>query len=202
ELQDTGVVMTKERPVTDTVFVVREKVIRERDTVFIIREVPVPDTAQMRKSLRDGKVLRELSGKLKVRSDSLRILKEDLVQLERDLMQPGQMVLPDTLFFTLYYDSDSFEARNREEIMQDIRDVTQHKKVVRIFVSGYTDSRGTPEVNLVISNRRVLAVSDQLRELGIDRRLIYNQHFGDAYASELPLDTDRRVDIVILAEDL
>lgn len=108
------------------------------------------------------------------------------------------MSLGDVLFATGKAELTSGAATRVDRLAQFLRD--HPDRTVRI--EGYTDSTGSSQTNLQLSENRAGAVRDQLVSMGVDPSRIMAQGYGEA-GPVAPNDTDggrqqnRRVDIVI-----
>ncbi|QNF32039.1 OmpA family protein [Adhaeribacter swui] len=68
----------------------------------------------------------------------------------------------------------------------------------KIQLTGYADKSGKPEYNLILSRRRVEAVSEFLQYRGIDKERILMQYFGEENSTDPVVTLDRKVILRIL----
>lgn len=88
-----------------------------------------------------------------------------------------------------------------EPVLADIVDALAQSDVSHAEVIGYTDARGVPEQNLILSRRRAEAVADRLIAEGIDSSRLHVEGLGprdgDADAGTGSLQRDRMVEITV-----
>jgi peptidoglycan-associated lipoprotein len=65
-----------------------------------------------------------------------------------------------------------------------------------VYITGYTDSSGTEEYNIALSERRAQSVADYLARLGIDPALMQVVPKGETGPSGLGEEKDRRVEFL------
>ncbi|MBS0470518.1 MAG: OmpA family protein [Proteobacteria bacterium] len=77
-----------------------------------------------------------------------------------------------------------------ERVIAALADEARHHPGTAIVVDGYTDTVGTPEHNLGLSNARAIAVADALVKEGINGRKISTHGYGE---TELAVPTGDQV---------
>jgi len=96
---------------------------------------------------------------------------------------------------TVYFgfDSSNIEASERERLDANNRCITSAKGKP-LFLIGHTDSSGTEEYNIALSERRAQAVADYIARLGTDPARLQVVPKGETEPSGLGDDKDRRVE--------
>lgn len=141
-----------------------------------------------------------------------RALVEDLRRRDLDARDTGRGVvvnLPDVLF---EFGRAELTPNARRKV-STIADVLHDRGVEwrRVSVEGHTDSVGSQDANLELSERRARSVADALAGLGIASARLSVQGFGEAYPVAANVNGDgsdnpqgraknRRVEVVILNE--
>jgi len=92
-----------------------------------------------------------------------------------------------------FYKTGQLAAVNEAELLQQVGDLSASADSCLIYLSGYTDASGSSRTNAVLSQKRVMRLKDKLVAMGIDERKIFFQHFGEKYASTVPVDAERKV---------
>jgi outer membrane protein OmpA-like peptidoglycan-associated protein len=90
-------------------------------------------------------------------------------------MRAGRSVVLNNLFF----DTNKFDLKpqSRTELNRLIEFMRQYRDV-QIEVSGHTDNVGTPEANMVLSQRRAQSVIDYLSTHGINSNRLRSKGYG------------------------
>lgn len=109
--------------------------------------------------------------------------------------------LGDVLFDTNKSQLKPGGAREVKKLAQFLRENPQRN----ISIEGFTDSQGSEEHNLALSERRANAVKDELVDSGIDAQRITSKGFGESYpvadnGTSAGRQMNRRVEIVISDE--
>ena len=133
--------------------------------------------------------------------------KRDLEQIpgtEVELQeQDGREQLVVTMESALLFDTDSFALKSGEETLDQIAATLNKYPESKVVVKGYTDSRGSEDYNLQLSERRAESVRNYLVAKQVDPSRITAIGFGES----LPVasnDTqegrrqNRRVEIEII----
>ena len=97
-----------------------------------------------------------------------------------------------TVYFT--FDSAGIEASERDRLDQGSACI-QKTKGKNVFVVGHTDTSGTEEYNIALSERRAQAVADYLARLGTDPARLQVVPKGETEPSGQGDDKDRRVEL-------
>jgi outer membrane protein OmpA-like peptidoglycan-associated protein len=79
------------------------------------------------------------------------------------------------------FDFDKAEIRpEAEETLDKVGSVISQFPDGKVLIDGYTDSKGSPDVNLVLSKRRAEAVKDWLvKKKGVPESIITTRGFGE-----------------------
>jgi peptidoglycan-associated lipoprotein len=96
-----------------------------------------------------------------------------------------------TIYFG--YDDASIQASERDRLDGNAA-CMEKSKGKAVYVSGYTDSSGTEEYNIALSERRAQSVADYLARLGVDPALMQVVPKGETGPSGSGDDRDRRVE--------
>lgn len=118
-----------------------------------------------------------------------------LTSVEGKIIEQGNRQV-DTVKITAYYAAGKIYASNEGLVLKDLHSKIGNRKIDKITLIGYTDSSGSPSLNLKLSNQRVVRLIDKLIQLGYDRDIIFLQFFGSRYASDKIIENERRVEIV------
>jgi peptidoglycan-associated lipoprotein len=96
---------------------------------------------------------------------------------------------------TVYFgfDDASIQASERDRLDANAA-CLQKSKSKAVFISGFTDSSGTEEYNIALSERRAQSVADYLARLGVDPALMQVVPKGETTPSGVGEDKDRRVE--------
>lgn len=96
-----------------------------------------------------------------------------------------------TVYFA--FDSSSVDASERERLDANSRCLADNKGKA-IFLVGHTDSSGTEEYNIALSERRAQAVADYVSRLGTDPARLQVVPKGETEPTGQGDDKDRRVE--------
>ncbi len=136
--------------------------------------------------------------------DSVQAISEDLTPFIKDLaLQPIEVGLTVRLK-NIYFDFDKTTLKKESFVeLNKVVDFLKNNPKVEIEIAGHTDSRGSDEYNLNLSQGRSQAVVDYLISQGIDS----NRLTAHGYGEEKPIDTNdtdegrannRRVEFTVL----
>jgi outer membrane protein OmpA-like peptidoglycan-associated protein len=137
-------------------------------------------------------------------TDSVWFNAEALSPLSKDLyLQPIEVGLTVRLK-NIYFDFNKTTLKQESFVELDkVVNFLDQNKTVEIEIAGHTDSKGTDEYNLNLSQGRSQAVVDYLVSQGIDRQRLTAQGYGESK----PIDTNdtdegrannRRVEFTVL----
>ena len=137
-------------------------------------------------------------------TDSVWFNAEELSPLSKDLyLQPIEVGLTVRLK-NIYFDFNKTTLKQESFVELDkVVNFLDQNKTVEIEIAGHTDSKGTDEYNLNLSQGRSQAVVDYLVSQGIDRQRLTAQGYGESK----PIDTNdtdegrannRRVEFTVL----
>ena len=79
----------------------------------------------------------------------------------------------------MIFDKATLRNASNVELRNIIRFLTKYPKV-SIEISGYTDSKGTEDYNLKLSNERAAAVVNYLIAKGIDKNRLVYKGYGES----------------------
>jgi peptidoglycan-associated lipoprotein len=96
-----------------------------------------------------------------------------------------------TVYFA--FDSSGIEASERDRLDKN-NDCIKNTKGKNVFLVGHTDTSGTEEYNIALSERRAQAVADYLARLGTDPARLQVVPKGETEPTGLGDDKDRRVE--------
>lgn len=96
-----------------------------------------------------------------------------------------------TVYFA--FDQSTIEASERDRLDQNAQCIGQNKGK-NVFLVGHTDTSGTEEYNIALSERRAQAVADYLARLGTDPARLQVVPKGETEPTGLGDDKDRRVE--------
>ena len=110
-----------------------------------------------------------------------------------------RLVMPSHVTFAT--DSERFDSRFYP-VLDSVGKVLEKFEKTQINVDGYTDSTGSFEYNQSLSERRATAVSNYLRQVGVDPLRINTRGFGERFPlatndTEAGRSANRRVEIWI-----
>ncbi|MBK9248694.1 MAG: OmpA family protein [Ignavibacteria bacterium] len=131
-------------------------------------------------------------------------LPRDLRPQVMDFVHPMQNDMKnDKSLFTIYFNSNvSTLTDNNNQVLDKI--ISEHIRIKKIQVTGYTDDTGSDSDNMELSRRRAATVRTYLRKNGINRvELHYKGErglHGKSY-SESEKELRRRVDITVQYSD-
>jgi outer membrane protein OmpA-like peptidoglycan-associated protein len=135
-------------------------------------------------------------------AERARQLEAELADLQAQQTERGiVLTLGDVLFDTAQATLKAGAASTVDRLAQFMRDYPDR----RVMIEGHTDSRGSDEFNLDLSERRADAVRDALVERDIDAGRIRSVGLGETYPvasndSDAGMQQNRRVEIVISDE--
>jgi outer membrane protein OmpA-like peptidoglycan-associated protein len=127
---------------------------------------------------------------------------EQMVSLTRNQVDRGLvMTLSDVLFEPAQANLNASANRTLLKLVQFLQ--LNPRRIVR--VEGYTDNQGSQEQNLKLSGERAQEVANVLEDLGVDKKRLQVQGYGEAYplaenASRRGREQNRRVEIVFSDE--
>ncbi len=96
-----------------------------------------------------------------------------------------------TVYFA--FDQSTIEASERDRLDQNSTCIGKNKGK-NVFLVGHTDTSGTEEYNIALSERRAQAVADYLARLGTDPARMQVVPKGETEPTGLGDDKDRRVE--------
>jgi len=117
--------------------------------------------------------------------------------------QDGSQQLVVTMKSALLFETDSFVLKSGQETLNEIAATLNKYPESKVIVKGYTDSRGSEEYNLQLSERRAESVKNHLIAEQVDPARIVALGFGESspVASNETEDgrqQNRRVEIEII----
>jgi outer membrane protein OmpA-like peptidoglycan-associated protein len=137
-------------------------------------------------------------------SDSVNFATEDLSPVVKDLfLQPIEVGLTVRLK-NIYFDFDKTTLKSESFVeLNKVVSFLEDNKTVEIEISGHTDSKGSDEYNLNLSQGRSQAVVDYLVTQGIDRARLTAKGYGeskpiDSNDTEAGRSNNRRVEFTVL----
>jgi outer membrane protein OmpA-like peptidoglycan-associated protein len=105
--------------------------------------------------------------------------------------------------YLVFFDWDKATLTIRaRQIIKEAADNSTHVQYTSIVVNGYTDTSGTPQYNIGLSNRRAAAVKTELVNDGVPVAAIATQGFGETHllvatGPGVREPQNRRVEIII-----
>jgi len=96
-----------------------------------------------------------------------------------------------TIYFA--FDDSSIQPSERDRLESNNQCIVKNK-TQSVFVFGHTDTSGTEEYNIALSERRAQSVADYLSRLGIDPAKLQVVPKGETETTGLGDDKDRRVE--------
>ncbi len=97
---------------------------------------------------------------------------------------------------TIYFAFDDSSIQGTERDHLDADGACLNKETAKgVFLVGHTDSSGTEEYNIALSERRAKSVADYLARLGIDPARMQVVPKGETEPTGLGDDKDRRVEL-------
>jgi len=125
-------------------------------------------------------------------------------EIDKDLLlapiETGQVIRLNNLFFV--FDTDQLIEESFGELNQLLSTLTDNPKR-KIEIAGHTDSKGSDEYNLKLSERRAKAVVNYLTEKGISAKRLTSKGYGETKPiatneTEEGRQLNRRVEFVVL----
>lgn len=101
------------------------------------------------------------------------------------------------MVLTAYYQIGQTQPNN--EVVSMLEEVLKNNKILKVEISGYTDSTGNAAVNKRITNTRINYIYNKITPL-VPMDKIYIQNFGQNFASIMRVDEERRVEIRLYVE--
>lgn len=178
----------------------------KRDTVYIEKEAkelqPVKEIVTQHKAT-DLQPLQDTISLLKTRV--LNLEKQTLIN--KDTTAPAKQVekdvpstaITDTTLLVAYYEIGEMQPLEEEAILQQIKELCKDKSVIKITLSGYTDSSGNEDFNQEITKRRLNYLLEKITPW-VAKEKVYVQNFGDTFASDVVVKNERRIEIRIHAK--
>jgi OOP family OmpA-OmpF porin len=81
----------------------------------------------------------------------------------------------------VYFDTDKWEIKpDAYPILYEVITVLRQNPNLRVEIQGHTDSRGTDEHNMKLSDNRAKAVMDYLANAGIDASRLSSKGYGES----------------------
>lgn len=109
------------------------------------------------------------------------------------------------LFNSIYFDFDKATLTTQsEKTMNDIAEILKQNASNKYLITGYTDSKGSPEYNLNLSERRAAAVVKALVERGVSSSILKSKGVGkkishiSSAADDKVREGDRKVTIELI----
>jgi hypothetical protein len=86
------------------------------------------------------------------------------------------------LLSNVFYEVDSWELKNESvEELNNLADLITYNKDINVEIGGYTDSTGTDQYNLLLSEKRALSVVNYLINKGISSDRLKYKGYGNAF---------------------
>lgn len=101
--------------------------------------------------------------------------------------------LPDSMDFYFYTGSSSLTTATLLQL-NEVVEILAQSESIKVVITGFTDSSGAPETNLVLSKKRALAVKNFMAESGMSADRFIINYYGES-KSEGDRNEDRRVEI-------
>jgi type IX secretion system PorP/SprF family membrane protein len=176
----------------------------------------VRDLIQKNK-MRDDSINKRLHSRIdstNTRIESVKRIQERLRQTEDDIrdiktnIKYHERKLNFEKIGSVYFVTDQSELMEEGRVkLRDVKEILENKpKIVKIYIQGHASREASQTHNLMLSDRRIVAVKQYLVGLGISEALIITSPFGE----ESPINTvqetgeerarERRVDIIILED--
>jgi outer membrane protein OmpA-like peptidoglycan-associated protein len=127
--------------------------------------------------------------------------KEYFIKVELKKLKEGTKVILKNIFFD--YDKATLRPESYPELDRVV-DLLKQNQNIKIEISGHTDSKGSDEYNLKLSQARAKSVVDYIISKGIDAKKIIAKGYGETQ----PIDTNdteegrqnnRRVEFKVLS---
>lgn len=107
--------------------------------------------------------------------------------------------ITDTTLIIAYYELGKIKPFEEEVILRQLKELCRKKNVMKITLSGYTDSSGNERINKEITNRRLNYFLEKINSW-VTKDKVYFHNFGDAFASEKIVSEERKVEIRIFTD--
>lgn len=99
---------------------------------------------------------------------------------QRTVTDPAPPPAPQTREFTVFFDWDKYDIRpDAASVIQEAAEYARSGNAARIVVIGHTDTSGSAEYNMGLSERRAGAVSQALQTHGVAAQVIGMEWFGE-----------------------
>jgi type V secretory pathway adhesin AidA len=99
---------------------------------------------------------------------------------QRTVTDPAPPPQPQTREFTVFFDWDKYDIRpDAAATIQEAAEYARSGNAARIVVIGHTDTSGSAEYNMGLSERRANAVSQALQQHGVAAQVIGMEWFGE-----------------------
>jgi peptidoglycan-associated lipoprotein len=90
------------------------------------------------------------------------------------------------------YDQASIQESERDRLEKNAQCIEKSPKAKQVLLQGHTDTSGTEEYNIALSERRAQSVADYLARLGVDPARLQVVPKGETEPTGLGDDKDRR----------
>lgn len=161
------------------------------------------------------RVMYRLGGKSKKTEVPVRYIEvEKIVEriVEKPVVVEVETIVPDQttaslceMFNNITFDFDKdILTKESEDILDRAAHIMNDDTSKRYLITGYTDAKGSPEYNLVLSKKRAKAVVNALLKRGIPASMMKSRGVGrkishaDASASDVVRRGDRKVTIEVI----
>jgi outer membrane protein OmpA-like peptidoglycan-associated protein len=119
--------------------------------------------------------------------DSVQVISEDQTPVLKDIIMKPIEVGMTVRLKNIYFDFDKTTLKKESFVELDkVVDFLRRNPTVEIKIEGHTDSKGSDEYNLNLSQGRSQSVVDYLSSQGIDRSRLSAQGYGESK----PIDTN------------
>lgn len=120
-------------------------------------------------------------------TDSVEVISEEITPVIKDIMlQPIELGLTVRLK-NIYFDFDKTTLKSESFVeLNKVVDFLKQNASISIQIEGHTDSKGSDDYNLNLSQGRSQSVVDYLISQGIDASRLSAQGFGES----TPIDTN------------
>ncbi len=126
-------------------------------------------------------------------------LRRAIAESEASSVRREQDILTATFKGEAYFEYDSYQLKpGAYPELRRIADVLNRYPQTVIEVGGHTDTRGTREYNQMLSEKRAMAVQDELVYNGVSPRRIRAVGYGESRPISSDHALNRRVEIIIV----
>ncbi|MEX2597839.1 MAG: hypothetical protein WEC59_13020 [Salibacteraceae bacterium] len=179
----------------------KPKTLAKTDTLYIEK----PINATFKPALDQDNATDAIRKELNEKNERIIQLERQIEALQKSLItketypkseKPEEYLIldTDTVSLTAFYELSKTVPKN--QVLDSLINILETKEVLRLELSGYTDSSGDPKFNKQLTRARLDFIASEISSFELKEK-IFLQNFGESFASEESIAEERKIEITI-----